>query len=242
MNSQEFAAMNFTSVGFTGKWLTLIGDPSERWNMMIWSRPGKGKSTLMIEFAKYLAATFSKRVLYVAKEEGFGATLKDKFTRMDAIDPLITISDTMPAGFSGYDYVFLDSVSALKLSTEDLSQLIGKNPRVNFVFICQTNGDGNYRGEKDQEHLVDVSIEITDDSVAQARKSRFGGKAKVNIFSSSKVQESGQKRKFSNIHLAQQYKSEHPGYKIVFGTDNMIWCCPPDMAESYALQGLDTLP
>jgi KaiC/GvpD/RAD55 family RecA-like ATPase len=50
---------------------------------MVFGLPKSGKSTLCIDFAKFLAEYHGK-VLYVAIEEGFGYTLKEKFERLGA--------------------------------------------------------------------------------------------------------------------------------------------------------------
>ena len=242
MNSQDFAAMQFTTVGFTGKWLSLIGDPTEPWSMMVWSKPGKGKSTLMIELAKYLASEHDKKVLYVAREEGFGATLLEKFRRLDAIDPLITIAAQPPVDYkSGYDYVFIDSVTSLKLATDDLSAMMKANPHINFIFIFQATVDGNYRGDKEAEHLVDVSIVINENGFATARKTRFGGKGTINVFPTAG--QVGSIFKFSTLQDANAYKNkpENAGMRIVFGDDRKIWVCSEAQAITYRQKGFDIL-
>ena len=243
MSSEAFSKMQFTSLGLKGKWLSLIGDPSERWNMMVWSKPGKGKSTLMIEFAKYLAYEFGKKVLYVAKEEGFGATLKDKFVRMAAIDPLITIASEMPASLGGYNYVVIDSVTSLKLNTDDLTVLTKKYPTINFIFIFQATVDGNYRGDKEAEHLVDVSIVINEQGMATCQKTRFGGKGTVSVFDTRNQIEPGV-FKFTGIEQASAFisKPENSGMRIVFGqNDREVIVCSSKKALEYRSKGYDIM-
>ena len=75
MNSMDFANMEFDTLGFKGKWLELIGDPSSNFTAMVFGRPKMGKSYLCIGFAGYLARNHGK-VLYVAKEEGLDYSLK----------------------------------------------------------------------------------------------------------------------------------------------------------------------
>jgi len=69
MNSMDFANMHFDTLGFKGKWLELIGDPSTNFSLMVYGKPKMGKSYLCVDFAGYLARNHGK-VLYVAREEG----------------------------------------------------------------------------------------------------------------------------------------------------------------------------
>jgi hypothetical protein len=71
MSSMDFAKVQFKTLGFTGKWLQLIGDPSSNFTAMVFGKPKMGKSFLCIDFAGYLARNHGK-VLYVAREEGLG--------------------------------------------------------------------------------------------------------------------------------------------------------------------------
>jgi len=47
VNNTELKNKTFKTVGFTGKWKNLIGDPSEPFTMMLFGSPGSGKSTLV---------------------------------------------------------------------------------------------------------------------------------------------------------------------------------------------------
>lgn len=236
MNSTEFAKEKFKTVGFTGKWAQLIGDPSEPFKLMVWSKPGKGKSSLMIEFAKYMASQHKRTVLYCANEEGLNHTLQEKFTRMDAFDPLITISQSLPLNLGLYNYVFIDSVTSFKLSIKDLEDLIKTYPATCFMFIYQSTVDGGYRGNKEVEHLVDVSIYINELGYATAQKTRFGGKGTVNVFPDddpSKIY------KFTTLQDAEKFvfKLESTlDSAMVQGDDGKIWVT--DKAKAQELSEL----
>jgi len=240
MSSTDFVNMEFHPVGFTGKWLQLIGDPVEPWKMMTWSKPGKGKSTLMIELAKYLAETHKRTVLFVAKEEGFNSTLKDKFLRLNATDPLISISSELPTNLSDYNYVFIDSVTAFKLSVDDLSALIKKYPSTSFVFIYQSTVDGGYRGNKEVEHLVDVSIYINESGYATAQKTRFGGSGTINVFPN---QDSSPVYKFTLLQDAERFitREENAGLSLVQGDDGRYWATTSSRASKLRQGGFKVL-
>ncbi len=86
MNSMDFANMQFDTLGFKGKWLQLIGDPSTNFSLMVYGKPKMGKSYLCVDFAGYLARNHGK-VLYVGREEGLDITLQDKLNDKEAKHP-----------------------------------------------------------------------------------------------------------------------------------------------------------
>ncbi len=179
ITSTELAGMNFETIGLKGKYRNLIGDPSVGFSAMVFGLPKSGKSTLCIDFAKYLAENHGK-VLYVAIEEGFGYTLKEKFERLGALHPNLEIAEKIPDDLTTYQFVFIDSVSKANLTSQDLTKLRKDNPQTAFIFIFHTTKEGNFRGKQDFAHDVDVIIEV-ENGVAKAN-GRFGIGGKINIF------------------------------------------------------------
>lgn len=179
ISSSELAGMNFETIGLKGKYKDLIGDPSVGFSAMVFGLPKSGKSTLCIDFAKYLAENHGK-VLYVAIEEGFGYTLKEKFERLGAIHPNLILAEKIPDDLSPYQFVFIDSVSKAGLSNADLTRLRKNNPKTAFIFIFHTTKEGNFRGKQDFAHDVDVIIEV-ENGLAKAN-GRFGVGGKISIF------------------------------------------------------------
>ncbi|HCT31018.1 MAG TPA: hypothetical protein DIW31_09865, partial [Bacteroidales bacterium] len=179
ISSSELAGMDFETIGLKGKYRELIGDPSVGFSAMVFGLPKSGKSTLCIDFAKYLAENHGK-VLYVAIEEGFGYTLKEKFERLGAIHPNLVIAEKIPDDLSPYQFVFIDSVSKAKLASHDLTKLRKDNPKTAFVFIFHTTKEGNFRGQQDFAHDVDVIVEV-ETGLAKAN-GRFGVGGKINVF------------------------------------------------------------
>ncbi|MCC7302500.1 MAG: hypothetical protein IT233_07660 [Bacteroidia bacterium] len=159
MSSMEFADMTFDSIGFTGKWRELIGDPAPGFSAMVFGRPKMGKSYLCVEFAGYLARNHGK-VLYVAREEGLDKTLQIKLNDKNVKHPNLFVSDYLPEDLSGYDFIFLDSVNKLGLSPAHLDSLRKTHKGKSFIFVFQTTKDGNFRGKNEFQHDVDVVIEI----------------------------------------------------------------------------------
>jgi len=157
--SMELAGMEFETIGLQGKYRELIGDPCVGFSAMVYGLPKSGKSTLCIDFAKYLAQHHGK-VLYCAIEEKFGYTLKEKVERLHAIDPNLYVSETVPEDLSDYNFVFIDSVSRANLQMDDLLKLRNDNPNTAFVFIFHSTKNGSFKGMNQFAHDVDVIIKV----------------------------------------------------------------------------------
>ncbi|WP_158275679.1 AAA family ATPase [Marinilabilia rubra] len=181
MRSTDFERKAFYPMGLTGKWHKLLGDMSEPFRLMIYGKGGSGKSTLALDLAKYLADQMGKTVLFVANEEGFGATLQKKIKMLKAVHPELFLVDKIPADLSKYDVVFLDSADSLRLNPEAATKLTLKYPNMNLVTIHKVTKTGNFRGSAEWEHDCDTSVVVTG-AVARAEKNRFGGSGEITVF------------------------------------------------------------
>jgi hypothetical protein len=180
MSSMDFANVQFKTLGFTGKWLELIGDPSSNFTAMVFGKSKMGKSFLCIDFAGYLARNHGK-VLYVANEEGLDYTLQDKLNDKNVKHPNLFVTGSLPGNIAKYDFVFLDSVSRLGLTAEDLRVLKTQFPTKSFIYIFQSTKQGNFRGENSFQHDVDVVIEVPEKGKA-VQMGRFNQGGEMDIF------------------------------------------------------------
>ncbi len=192
MNSIDFANLHFNSIGFTGKWLNLIGDPSPGFTAMVFGRPKMGKSYLCVDFAGYLARNHGT-VLYVANEEKLDATLQMKLNDKDVKHENLFVSDYLPEDLSKYQFIILDSVNKLGLSPQDLENLKRKNPGKSFIFIFQTTKDGKFKGANSYQHDVDVVIEVPERGRA-TQFGRFNQGGEMSIFDDAPQELSGIKK------------------------------------------------
>jgi len=181
MSSMDIVNLTFEKLGFTGKWLRLIGNPSSGFTAMIFGKPKMGKSYLAVDFAGYLASNHGT-VLYVAREEGIDDTLQEKLQEKKVAHPDLFASDYLPDDLSSYDFVFLDSVNKLGLSPEYLEQLKAENPSTSFIYIFQTTKQGNFRGSNEFQHDVDIVIEVPEKGYA-VQYGRFNQGGELHIFS-----------------------------------------------------------
>jgi DNA adenine methylase len=180
MSSVDFAKEEFSTIGFKDKWLDFIGDPAPGFTAMVFGRPKMGKSYLCVDFAGYLARNHGK-VLYVSKEEKLDATLQKKLTDKDVAHPNLFVSDFLPEDLSAYDFIILDSVNKLGLTSKDLEKLKADNKGKSFVFIFQTTKEGKFRGTNEFQHDVDVVIEVPEPGKA-VQFGRFNQGGEVDIF------------------------------------------------------------
>jgi hypothetical protein len=180
MNSMDFAKVQFKTLGFTGKWLELIGDPSSNFTAMVFGKPKMGKSYLCVDFSGYLARSHGK-VLYVANEEGLDYTLQEKLNDKNVKHPNLFVTGTIPNNLANYDFIFLDSVNRLGLTAEDLRVLKTKHPTKSFIYIFQATKQGNFRGENSFQHDVDVVVEVPEKGRA-VQMGRFNQGGEMDIF------------------------------------------------------------
>ncbi len=181
MNSLDFVNMQFNTIGLTGKWLKLIGDPAPGFTAMVYGKPKTGKSFLCVEFAGYLARNHGK-VLYVGREEGLFATLQKKLLEKEVGHPNLFISDYLPEDLTKYDFIFLDSVTKLGLTPNDIEKLRKGNLGKSFIFVFQVTKDGHFRGRNDFQHDVDIVIEVLEKGRA-IQFGRYNQGGEMNIFS-----------------------------------------------------------
>ena len=180
MNSLDVVKLNFEKLGFSGKWFDLIGNPSKDFTAMIYGKPKMGKSYMAVDFAGYLARNHGT-VLYVAKEEGIDDTLQEKLKDKKVAHPDLDTSNYLPDDLRRYDFVFLDSVTKLGLQPEDLEALKAKHPGKSFIYIFQTTKQGNFRGNNEFQHDVDVVIEVPEKGRA-VQFGRFNQGGEMRIF------------------------------------------------------------
>jgi len=183
INSNQLREMEFELLPFSGVWADMFGKVSQPFFTMVFGMPGSGKSTFNILFSKYLANDLNLKILYVASEEGFTYTLREKFDRLDAFSDNIDIAYKLPTNFKDYDFIFIDSVNELGFDPDEVGKLImkGRQNQTSFVFIYRATKDGKYKGLSENEHLVDVSIKV-ENGLTFNQKNRFGGNGRMNVF------------------------------------------------------------
>ncbi len=180
ISSTDFANMQFSTIGFKDRWLAFMGDPAPGFTAMVFGMPKMGKSYLCVDFANYLSQNHGK-VLYVTKEEYLSPTfqlkLKDKNTANENMD----IAGELPKDLSAYQFIFLDSVSSMKLTSDQLKELEKNNPGKSFIYVFQVTKAGKARGTNEFMHNVDIVIEVPEKGKA-VQFGRYNQGGELNIF------------------------------------------------------------
>ena len=167
MSAQQIMNMKFKTIGLTGKYKSLIGDPEPAFSAMIYGKPKQGKSTFAIDLAKEL--THFGKVLYCAYEEGYGGTLQDKINRNKANVPGLDFADKLPNNIAQYQFVFIDSVSDAGIDEQGFRTLIKANkPNTSIIGLFHATKDGKFKGGQTFAHDVDVLIKV-EDGIAYAQ-------------------------------------------------------------------------
>lgn len=171
VSATDLANMKFESIGLTGKYLELIGNPEPGFSMMIYGKPKERKSTLAIDMAK----DFTKlgKVSYGAYEEGIGKLLQDKINMNKANVPGLDFFDKLTSDILNYRFAFIDSVADAKLDENSFHALLKANKArgIAIIGIFHATKDGQFRGGQRYAHDVDIIIRVADGKVYA--KSRY---------------------------------------------------------------------
>lgn len=175
MSSEEAATRKFILLNFDDPRFSFIGNPSSRFVMMVYGEPGSGKTTFLLQFAKYLAENFG-RVLYVTPEEYDSPTLTMMLNRLDIrlpsdkLDFAEYIQDKDP---QDYDFIFIDSVNDHDLTYPEFREIRKKYRDKAFIPVFQMTKGKEYRGVSKWKHKADLSTHIASGKIT-VDKSRFG--------------------------------------------------------------------
>ena len=185
MSSRDLKDYRYDNYDFDGKWLDLVGKPAKKFHMMVYGRPKQGKSYFCFDIAQYLS-NFGK-VLYIAAEEGFSATLQKKLEDMGGDNDNLDFAnfrdyETIKNALPGHDYRFvvIDSVNYIRIEPEQIEELKADNPRMALITVQQATKDGKFRGSQQFAHNCDIIIEVIQ-GVAHST-GRFAPPSEMAIF------------------------------------------------------------
>ena len=184
LSADELQSLDYEKYAFDGDYVEFIGKPAIGFHALVYGLPKSGKSIWSMQFADYLANNFGK-VMYVACEEQFKGTLKEKvkdwttnrshldFGKVDTFEEINKL-------IQGYNFVIIDSLDYADVSVEEMEQLKRNHPKTSFVTIKQVTKDGQFRGSQEYAHNCDIIISISDGQAYQ--KGRFNGGGQMSVF------------------------------------------------------------
>jgi DNA repair protein RadA/Sms len=174
--------------------------------ILIGGEPGIGKSTLMLQVMKNLAASGHK-VLYISGEESaqqiklrsnrIGAATKDLLLLVEVslerileqikkVEPAIVVIDSIQTVYSGDLMSAPGSVGQVREASSRLI-LFSKKHGIPVFLIGHVTKDGSIAGPKVLEHMVDTVLYFEGDSghayrIIRSIKNRFGPTNEIGVF------------------------------------------------------------
>lgn len=176
----EVLAMKRPSFPFTGAWEASLGRPATSGIWIVWGRPGNGKSSFVMQLAKYLCK-FGK-VIYDSLEESTGLSFQKSLRRhgMGDVAGRFIILDREPMDAlrgrlsrkKSPNVVIIDSLQYSGLTYNGFKQLKEDYPWKLFIFISHAAGlhpEGRVGGKVE----YDADIKIFVEGFKASCKSRF---------------------------------------------------------------------
>lgn len=185
----QFLERKFDTYALDGAWLAALGEPEKNFKMILFGKPGNGKTEFAIQMARYFAG-FTK-VYYNSFEQGISKTLQDALRRnnmQDVVGKVIfgdkeTFDEMMQrlSGKNAPQIVIIDSRDYLNLTGAQYKALTEAHPRKAFVIICWESA-GKPKGEhaKAIEYMCDIKAYVR--NFVMEPRSRFGGNEKFVIW------------------------------------------------------------
>ena len=166
----EVLNMKIPRFEFSGDWQTSIGNPAKSGVWIIWGASGNGKSSFVMQLAKYLCSF--GRVIYDSLEESTGLSFQMSLKRhkMGEVKKKLIILDREPMeqleerlrrrGSPGI--VIIDSFQYSGLNYKTYKEFKERHPKKLFIFISHAEGlHPAGRSARKVEYDADVKIMVS---------------------------------------------------------------------------------
>lgn len=136
----------FNTVDFTGEWLASFGRPELRGSWIVWGGSGSGKTTFMLQLAKYLT-NFGK-VCYDSIEQGLTLSFRKAWERVNMLEvgnnfALVEKENTSKEIWDRLtkrhspNVIIIDSVNYMAdLNKAEYMKLVKNFPNKLFIFVA----------------------------------------------------------------------------------------------------------
>jgi hypothetical protein len=166
----EVLNMKIPCFEFSGAWYDSMGNPAKSGTWIIWGASGNGKTSFVMQLAKYLCS-FGK-VIYDSLEESVGRSFQMSLQRhkMDEVRKRLIILDREPmdqleerlSRRGSPNVIIIDSFQYSGLSYPEYKALKERNPKKLFIFISHAEGmHPAGRTARKVEYDADVKIMVS---------------------------------------------------------------------------------
>jgi hypothetical protein len=185
-SGKEYRNASIQTLGLTGKYVYLIGDPSPGFFMLLSGKSGNGKTTFAVEFAQHLETNNGKVLFMTYEQRGKNIPFQNLLNENAATFAISEYPPKTVEKFNdlvkGFNFVFIDSVNYAGLSASDIEEIRQKNPNLSIIGIMQNTKSGEFKGSSEFLHNCDVHV-VARNGQAYQEKSRFAkGIADVAIW------------------------------------------------------------
>lgn len=183
----EVMSMSIPRLPFSGKWEAALGKPAKTGTWLIWGNPGNGKSSFVMQLAKYLC-NFGK-VVYDSLEEGTSLSFQmsldrhrmgevnKRFSIMNRVE-LEILSEKLEKRRSP-EFVIIDSFQYTGLTYKGYKAFKEKHPDKLLIFVSHAKG-ADPKGDAAKSVEFDADVKILVKGFKALCKSRFMEKAGEN--------------------------------------------------------------
>lgn len=176
----EVTAMRRPSFEFDGDWKASLGTPAQSGTWIIWGMPGNGKSSFVMQLAKYLCRF--EKVIYDSLEESTGLSLQMSLKRhkMEEVNGRLLILDKEPKERlierlqkkRSPGIVIVDSLQYIGLTYQSYKEMKEALPNKLIIFISHAEGQ-RPGGRIGRAVEYDADIKILVQGFRAMAKSRF---------------------------------------------------------------------
>lgn len=185
ITADEMKKIKRTIYKLSDKWKYFLGNIEQNFKAIIHGKPKQGKSHFAIQLAQYLHENHGE-VVYFAAEEGASINMENKLTRWNAKFKVVyNILGTK--GIEDYikkykpKFVFIDSISRLRLSADNINFFVDEYIDTAWIMIAQSTKQKGHRGSQELTHLTDSIIEVVE-GIAYQKGRTVNGETQIDVF------------------------------------------------------------
>lgn len=180
----ELESSNFNVMNFEGKWRDTFGLPARRGIWIIYGESSNGKTTFIMQVAKYLTEFVKHKVLINSLEEGKSESLKLACQRanLSTVAKKIQFGNRQPIESvrnrlrkqRSPEIIFIDSLQYTDLDKEQYKDL--REEHKDKLWIFNSHGiNRRPKGSLAEYILFDADVKIRVEGFKAFVNSRFGG-------------------------------------------------------------------